>query len=181
MRICLSAIVILLGANLLIDLLDSDMMEVINERNETIQRQIDAMWGTKCHKLVGCLPIEEVSQGFGTDPQNRVSYRSGGDSTSPHLSNPSKCLSCVRSKPRWLLQFRTISVGHLPTRRSSLDGREPLTCISMVAELPRSVKIGCSCLTVGINQRQLSHAWMHYFPRSEWTESMFFKRIFSGL
>jgi len=44
MRICLSAIVILLGANLLIDLLDSDMMEVINERNETIQRQIDQMW-----------------------------------------------------------------------------------------------------------------------------------------
>ena len=44
MRIFLSAIIILLGANLLIDLLDSDMMEVINERNETIQRQIDAMW-----------------------------------------------------------------------------------------------------------------------------------------
>jgi hypothetical protein len=43
MRICLSAIVILLGANLLINLLDSDMMEVINERNETIQRQIDQM------------------------------------------------------------------------------------------------------------------------------------------
>jgi len=43
MRICLSVIVILLGANLLIDLLDSDMMEVINERNETIQRQIDQM------------------------------------------------------------------------------------------------------------------------------------------
>ena len=43
MRICLSAIVILLGVNLLIDLLDSDMMEVIKERNETIQRQIDAM------------------------------------------------------------------------------------------------------------------------------------------
>ena len=43
MRIFLSAIVILLVANLLIDLLDSDMMEVINERNETIQRQIDQM------------------------------------------------------------------------------------------------------------------------------------------
>ena len=43
MRIFLSAIVILLGVNLLIDLLDSDMMEVINERNETIQRQIDQM------------------------------------------------------------------------------------------------------------------------------------------
>lgn len=43
MRICLSAIVILLGANLLIDLLDSDMMEVMQERNETIQRSIDRM------------------------------------------------------------------------------------------------------------------------------------------
>ena len=43
MRICLSAIVILLGVNLFINLLDSNMMEIINERNETIQRQIDAM------------------------------------------------------------------------------------------------------------------------------------------
>jgi len=43
MRICLSAIVILLGANLLIDLLDSDMMQIMKERNETIQRSIDQM------------------------------------------------------------------------------------------------------------------------------------------
>ena len=43
MRIALAAIIILCGANLLIELLDSSMMEVINERNETIQRQIDAM------------------------------------------------------------------------------------------------------------------------------------------
>jgi len=43
MRICLSAIVILLGANLLIDLLDSDMMSIMQERNETIQRSIDRM------------------------------------------------------------------------------------------------------------------------------------------
>jgi hypothetical protein len=43
MRICLSAIVILLGANLLIDLLDSDMMSIMKERNETIQRSIDRM------------------------------------------------------------------------------------------------------------------------------------------
>ena len=43
MRIFLSAIVMLVGAKLLIDLLDSDRMEVINERNETIQRQIDQM------------------------------------------------------------------------------------------------------------------------------------------
>ncbi len=43
MRIFLSAIVILLGANLLIDLLDSDMMSIMKERNETIQRSIDQM------------------------------------------------------------------------------------------------------------------------------------------
>lgn len=43
MRICLSAIVILLGANLLVDLLDSDMVSIMKERNETIQRTIDGM------------------------------------------------------------------------------------------------------------------------------------------
>ena len=43
MRICLSVIVILLGANLLIDLLDSDMVQIMQERNETIQRSIDRM------------------------------------------------------------------------------------------------------------------------------------------
>ena len=43
MRIFLSTIVILLGANLLIDLLDSDMMSIMKERNETIQRSIDQM------------------------------------------------------------------------------------------------------------------------------------------
>jgi len=43
MRIFLSAIVILLGANLLIDLLDSDMVQIMKERNETIQRTIDQM------------------------------------------------------------------------------------------------------------------------------------------
>ena len=43
MRICLSAIVILLGANLLIDLLDSDMVQIMQERNGTIQRSIDRM------------------------------------------------------------------------------------------------------------------------------------------
>ena len=43
MRICLSAIVILLGANLLVDLLDSDMVSIMKERNETIQRTIEGM------------------------------------------------------------------------------------------------------------------------------------------
>jgi hypothetical protein len=43
MRIALSVIIILCGANLLIELLDSPLIDVINERNETIQRQIDRM------------------------------------------------------------------------------------------------------------------------------------------
>ena len=44
MRIALAAIIVICGANLLIELLDSPLIDVINERNETIQRQIDAMW-----------------------------------------------------------------------------------------------------------------------------------------
>jgi len=43
MRIFLSAIVILLGANLLVDLLDSNMMEMIEERNESLERAIESM------------------------------------------------------------------------------------------------------------------------------------------
>ena len=44
MRIFLSAIVVILGVNLLIDLMDSNLVDVMKERNETIQRQIDQMW-----------------------------------------------------------------------------------------------------------------------------------------
>ena len=43
MRIALVAIIVICGANLLIELLDSSMVDVIKERNETIQRQIDQM------------------------------------------------------------------------------------------------------------------------------------------
>ena len=43
MRIFLSAIVVILGVNLLIDLMDSNLVDVVKERNETIQRQIDQM------------------------------------------------------------------------------------------------------------------------------------------
>ena len=43
MRIFLASIVILLGANLAVDLMDSDMVEVMQERNEQIQRTIDRM------------------------------------------------------------------------------------------------------------------------------------------
>ena len=44
MRIVLAAIIVICGANLLIGLLDSSLVNTINERNEKIQRQIDAMW-----------------------------------------------------------------------------------------------------------------------------------------
>mgnify|MGYP003145812599 FL=1 len=40
MRIFLSAVIIILGANLMIDLLDSNMLEMINERNESIEKTI---------------------------------------------------------------------------------------------------------------------------------------------
>ena len=43
MRIFLSAIVVILGVNLLIDLMDSNLVDVMKDRNEKIQRQIDRM------------------------------------------------------------------------------------------------------------------------------------------
>ena len=43
MRIFLAAIVAILGANLLIDLLDSDLVDVMNERRETIEKQMERM------------------------------------------------------------------------------------------------------------------------------------------
>ena len=41
MRIFFSAIIIILGANLLIDILDSDMIDIIEERQNTIERLIN--------------------------------------------------------------------------------------------------------------------------------------------
>jgi hypothetical protein len=38
MRLILLSVFILLGVNLMIDMLDSDMTEIINERKETIER-----------------------------------------------------------------------------------------------------------------------------------------------
>ena len=43
MRIILISVFILLGANLMIEMLDSNMTQIIKERNETIQRSIDNM------------------------------------------------------------------------------------------------------------------------------------------
>ena len=52
--------------------------------------------------------------------RNRVLYRSGGDSTSPHLPDLSTCLSCVKSNPRWSRQSRTTPIGRLRTPASPL-------------------------------------------------------------
>tara|TARA_B100001094_G_scaffold330328_1_gene395282 strand:- start:128 stop:259 length:132 start_codon:yes stop_codon:yes gene_type:complete len=43
MRIFLAAIVVILTANLLVDLLDSNMMEMIEERNESLEKAIESM------------------------------------------------------------------------------------------------------------------------------------------
>ena len=43
MRIFLASIVIILGANLLIYLLDSDLVDVMQERRETIEKQMERM------------------------------------------------------------------------------------------------------------------------------------------
>ena len=43
MRIVLISVFILLGVNLMIEMLDSNMTQIIKERNETIQRSIDNM------------------------------------------------------------------------------------------------------------------------------------------
>ena len=37
------ALFVILGANLMIELLDSNMMEVMQKRNETIQKSIDKL------------------------------------------------------------------------------------------------------------------------------------------
>jgi len=41
MRIFFAVIVILLGANLLVDILDSNMVDIMEERNQTIQKLIE--------------------------------------------------------------------------------------------------------------------------------------------
>ena len=68
MRIFLASIVILLGANLAVDLMDSDMVELMQERNEQIQRTIDRMWqSAKWHNFLARPPkstILEEWRGF---------------------------------------------------------------------------------------------------------------------
>jgi hypothetical protein len=43
MRIVLISVFILLGANLMIEMLDSNMTQIIQDRNESIQRSINSL------------------------------------------------------------------------------------------------------------------------------------------
>lgn len=43
MRICLLVLFTILGVNLLVDLLDSNMMEMIQERNESLEKAIESI------------------------------------------------------------------------------------------------------------------------------------------
>ncbi len=73
MRIAFIAIIVICGANLLIELLDSSMVDVIKERNETIQRSIDAMWQSD-----NCTQNQETSLAA---PPNLLQYRQAGNET----------------------------------------------------------------------------------------------------
>ena len=44
MRLFFLALFVILGANLGIELLDSNMTQIIKERNESIQRSINNLW-----------------------------------------------------------------------------------------------------------------------------------------
>ena len=43
MRIFFLALFVILGANLMIEMLDSNMTQIIQDRNETIQRSINSL------------------------------------------------------------------------------------------------------------------------------------------
>ena len=124
----------------------------------------------KCYS--GQPPVDGCRSGtrFWHCAQNRVLY----------LKIKQRNQTCVRSKPRWTPPFRTISGGHRVTPRSSLVGRALLMFISTGTESQPLVTPGFKSLMVGIKQRQQSHVWMLYFLPSEWMESIFFKRTFSG-
>jgi len=44
MRIFFLALFVILGANLMIEMLDSNMTEIIKDRNESIQRSINSVY-----------------------------------------------------------------------------------------------------------------------------------------
>ena len=54
MRIALTVMFIMLGANLFLSVIDSNMLEMIEQRNQQIEALTNTNW-------VGCLPIREVA------------------------------------------------------------------------------------------------------------------------
>ena len=77
----------------------------------------------------------------GTAPQNRVSYRSGGDSTPPHNKRPpNRFSSCARSNPRCAPLSSVTSTGSLLTPLLPLTPNlASLPCISTATKSLRSV------------------------------------------
>ena len=90
MRIALAAIIVICGANLLVALLDSSLVNTINERNETIQRQIDQMWQSgNCTQ----------NQGFSLrHPSKLLQYRQQGN-TDPWKSSSSQSSQSWHGSP----------------------------------------------------------------------------------
>ena len=70
MRIFLASIVIILGANLLIDLMDSNLVDVMQERRETIEKQMERMWrSAKCPLFWHSTPFPCILEKWrGDDP-----------------------------------------------------------------------------------------------------------------
>ena len=54
MRIAFTVMLIMLGCNLMLSILDSNMLEMIESRNEKLEQLTNTNW-------VGCLPIREVA------------------------------------------------------------------------------------------------------------------------
>ena len=49
MRILFTLLIVILGANFVVDLMDSSLVDVIQERNETIEKMMQDMWHrTRC-------------------------------------------------------------------------------------------------------------------------------------
>jgi len=78
MRIAFIAVIVICGANLLIELLDSSMVDVIKERNETIQRSIDQMWQSSNCTQNRVFPLPPLP--------NLLQYRQAGNETTPPLN-----------------------------------------------------------------------------------------------
>jgi len=71
-------------------------------------------------------------------------------------------LSCVRSKPRWLPQSRTIRTGNLQTLRWSVSKMVSLLFIFTATKLLRLVMIIWHCLMVIIRPKLRSPDWMQF-------------------